>query len=126
MSSCFNESTVSHAGVTQVVIRTMLQEGAPSVPDLAFPGLSPHTLLHPTLMWPCVRALQRISLPVMEMHEIQVLSLGWGDPQEKEMLAHSSILAWRIPPTEGTGGLQPRVSQAWTQLGAIYFKEGLM
>ena len=52
MSSCFNESTVSHAGVTQVVIQTMLQEGAPSVPDLSFPGLSPHTLLHPTLMWP--------------------------------------------------------------------------
>ena len=28
------------------------------------------------------------------------------DPLEKEMAAHSSILAWRIPWTEETGGLQ--------------------
>ena len=27
----------------------------------------------------------------------QVPSLGWGDPLEKEMATHSSILAWRIP-----------------------------
>ena len=24
-------------------------------------------------------------------------SLGWGDPLEKRMTTHSSILAWRIP-----------------------------
>ena len=24
-------------------------------------------------------------------------SLGWEDPQEKEMATHSRILAWRIP-----------------------------
>ena len=28
------------------------------------------------------------------------------DPLEKEMATHSSILAWRIPWTEETGGLQ--------------------
>ena len=33
-------------------------------------------------------------------------SLGWGDPLEKEMATHSSILAWRIPWTEEPGGLQ--------------------
>ena len=33
-------------------------------------------------------------------------SLGWEDPLEKEMAAHSSILAWRIPWTEEPGGLQ--------------------
>ena len=27
-------------------------------------------------------------------------SLGWEDPLEKGMAAHSSILAWRIPRTE--------------------------
>ena len=31
------------------------------------------------------------------MQETQVRSLGWEDPLEKEMAAHSSILAWKIP-----------------------------
>ena len=31
------------------------------------------------------------------MQEMCVQSLGWEDPLEKEMAAHSSILAWRIP-----------------------------
>ena len=35
----------------------------------------------------------------------QVQSLGQEDPLEKEMAAHSTILAWRIPWTEETGGL---------------------
>ena len=34
-----------------------------------------------------------------------VRSLGQEDPLEKEMAAHSSILAWRIPWTEEPGGL---------------------
>ena len=29
--------------------------------------------------------------------ETQVQSLGWEDPLEKEMAAHSSIVAWEIP-----------------------------
>ena len=33
-------------------------------------------------------------------------SLGWEDPLEEEMATHSSILAWEIPWTEETGGLQ--------------------
>ena len=32
--------------------------------------------------------------------EINVWSLGWEDPLEKETAAHSSILAWEIPWTE--------------------------
>ena len=32
--------------------------------------------------------------------------LGREDPLEKEMAAHSSILAWRIPWTEESCGLQ--------------------
>ena len=31
------------------------------------------------------------------MRETWVQSLGQGDPLEKEMATHSSILAWRIP-----------------------------
>ena len=33
-------------------------------------------------------------------------SLGWEDPLEKEMAAHSSTLAREIPWTEEPGGLQ--------------------
>ena len=34
-------------------------------------------------------------------------SLGGEDPLEEGMAAHSSTLAWRIPQTEESGGLQP-------------------
>ena len=42
--------------------------------------------------------------PVMQ--ETWVQTLGRKDPLEKEMTTHSSILAWEIPWTEETGGLQ--------------------
>ena len=34
---------------------------------------------------------------MQEMQETRVRSLGWEDPLEKDMVAHSNILAWRIP-----------------------------
>ena len=40
------------------------------------------------------------------MQETQVQFLGWEDPLEKGMATHSSILAWEIPWTEESGGLQ--------------------
>ena len=40
------------------------------------------------------------------MWETWVQSLGWRDPLEEGMAAHSSVLAWRIPWTEEPGGLQ--------------------
>ena len=40
------------------------------------------------------------------MQKTQVQSLGREDPLEKEIVTHSSILAWRIPWTEEPGGLQ--------------------
>ena len=40
------------------------------------------------------------------MQETRVQSLGQEDPLEKEMATHSNILAWEIPWTEETGGLQ--------------------
>ena len=45
------------------------------------------------------------------MRETWFQSLGWEDPLEKEMAAHSSILAWEIPWTEEPGGLQSMESQ---------------
>ena len=40
------------------------------------------------------------------MQETQVRFLGQDDPLEKEMVIHSSILAWKVPWTEEPGGLQ--------------------
>ena len=40
------------------------------------------------------------------VQETWILSLGWEDPLEREMEAHSSILTWKIPRTEEPGGLQ--------------------
>ena len=47
------------------------------------------------------------NLPAMqEMEEMWVRSLGQEDPLEEGMVAHSSILAWRIPRTEEPDRLQ--------------------
>ena len=45
------------------------------------------------------------------MQETQDQFLGWEDPLEKEMATHSSILAWKIPWTEESGGLQSTVGK---------------
>ena len=45
------------------------------------------------------------------MQENWVQSLSWEDLLEKKMAPHSSILAWRIPWTEKSGGLQSTGSQ---------------
>ena len=42
--------------------------------------------------------------------EMQVPSLGWEDSLEEEMATHSSILSWKIPGTQESGGLQ---SSGW-------------
>ena len=44
------------------------------------------------------------NLPAMQ--ETQVQSLDREDPLEKGMATDSSILTWRIPWTEESGGLQ--------------------
>ena len=55
-------------------------------------------------MWVSKVAQMEENLPAMQ--ETQVLSLAREDPLEKEMATRSSIIAWRIPRTEETGGLQ--------------------
>ena len=42
---------------------------------------------------------------------MQARSLRREDPLEEEMTAHSSILAWRTPWTEESGGLKSTGSQ---------------
>ena len=48
------------------------------------------------------------------MQETWVQSLGWEDPLEKEVAAHSSIFAWNIPWMEQPGSLQ---SMGWQRIG---------
>ena len=73
--------------------------------------------------WTCTRwkgkdrADAGVSLPMQEMKEMQVWSLGCGDHLEKEIVAHPSIFAWGIPRTEEPGGLQPiGLQKNWTWL----------
>ena len=49
--------------------------------------------------------------PLPTVWETQVQSLGWEDLLEKEMVTHSSFLAWKIPWTEKPGRLQATGSQ---------------
>ena len=39
-----------------------------------------------------------------ETQQTQIWSLGWKDALEQEMATNSTILAWRIPWTEESGG----------------------
>ena len=55
------------------------------------------------------------------MQETQVPSLDQEDPLEEEMATHPSILARKIPWTEGPGGLQSIGSQSRTQLSVCMY-----
>ena len=48
---------------------------------------------------------------MQERQETWVQSLSQEDPLEEGMATHSSILVWRIPWTEESGGLQSTGSQ---------------
>ena len=60
-----------------------------------------------------------------DVQEIQVQFLGWENPLEVKMATHSSLLAWRIPWTEGPGGLQSmrseRVGHDWAHTHSVTF-----
>ena len=70
----------------------------------------------PTITWTALVA-QMIKNPPA-MREIWVRCLDWEDALEKGKATHSSILAWRIPWTEGPGRLHTvhGVSKSWTRL----------
>ena len=82
--------------------------------------------------WPwsqCYLLLEMVQMVknLPAMRETQVWSLGWEDPPEKGMATHSSILAWRIPRTEGLGELQSigskRVRHNWaTNTSSAYYQ----
>ena len=66
---------------------------------------------------------------MQEMQEVRVRSLGWEDPLEEGMKTHSSILAWRIPWTEESGGLQSmgsqRVGHDWSNEAPKHLRQKL-
>ena len=58
--------------------------------------------------------IKQVAQPVKNlpaMQETRVPSLCWEDSLEKGKATHPSILAWRIPWTEESGGLQSMGSQ---------------
>ena len=57
------------------------------------------------------------NLPVIQ--ETQVQSLSQEDPLEKGLATPSSILAWRIPWTEESGGLHSMGSQRVRQFSSV-------
>ena len=58
------------------------------------------------MTWASLVAQMVKSLPAMQ--ETRIQSLGQEESLEKEMAAHSCILAWEIPWTEETEGHCPR------------------
>ena len=65
-----------------------------------------------SIIWDSLMAQWVKDLPAMqETQETLVWSLGWDDPLEEEMATHSSILAWKIPWTEGLTGIGQRVTE---------------
>ena len=59
---------------------------------------------------------------LLAMAETRVQSVGRENPLEKEMATHSTILAWEIPRTEETGGLQSMgVTKIRTRLSDFTF-----
>ena len=54
---------------------------------------------------------------MQETEKTWVQSLGWEDSLEEGTATHSSILAWRIPWTEGPDGLPSmRSPRGWARL----------
>ena len=64
------------------------------------------------------------NLPSVPVLKSPVWSLGQEYPLKKGMATHSSVLAWRIPRTEESGGLQSmalqRVGHDWSGLAQIF------
>ena len=61
--------------------------------------------------------MERLDFPGGLVQEMQVQSLDWEDPPEKEMATHSSILLWEIPWTEEPARLESMgLQMSWTWL----------
>ena len=64
-----------------------------------------------------VAQVVKILPAIQETQEKWVQYLDWEDPLEEEMATHPSILAWKIPCTEGAWqAIVHGVKKSWTQL----------
>ena len=79
----------------------------PSPGDLPNPEIEPgsSTLQADSLPSEPPGKLQRIHLPMQEVREMQISSLGQEDPLVEEMATHSRILALKTPWAEEPRGL---------------------
>ena len=76
------------------------------------PGKFPHYYFSLPIIFDCFLTMASLVLKHLPaMWETRVRSLGWEDLLEKEMAAHSSTLAWKMPWTEEAGRLQSMGSQ---------------
>ena len=77
------------------------------------------------IFFPSLYKFKRRLKQLPEMRETWVRSLSREDPLEKEMAAHSSILAWRIPWMEEPSRLQSmgsqRVRHDWATSLSLHF-----
>ena len=108
-----------HQGPDLILVREVFPLLVPLLPT-NFPGL--------TISPFGASLMVQIPKNLLAMQETWVQSLGWKVTLEKGMATHSSILAWRIPWTEESGGLQSmglqRVRQDQeTNTFTFYFKE---
>ena len=78
-----------------------------------------HFSIRSSTMWTSLVAQTVKRLPTMR--ETWVQSLGWENLLEKEMAAHSSILAWKIPWMEKPGRLQSMGSQKLDTTEQLHF-----
>ena len=68
---------------------------------------------HLCILYTSIRAslVAQTVMRLSAMQETRVRSLGWEEFLEKEMAAHSNILAWKIPWTAEPGRLPSMGSQ---------------
>ena len=74
----------------------------------------------------CASLMTQIVKVLPAVWEARVQSLGWEDVPENRMATHSNILAWRIPWTEESGGIQStgsqRVGHNWVPDTSTFFQ----
>ena len=70
--------------------------------------MCPHeyNVFYKGLQFQLTSLVAQMAKPLPTVWETWVQSLGREDPLEKEMVTHSSTLAWKIPWTEECGRLQ--------------------
>ena len=113
--------TILFVKVKWILPTLLLKSTRTSGPSISFVFLYFSTIIYYKILTIIYYSLASLVAQTVKclpaIQETQVRSLGWEDPPEKEMTAHSSTLAWKIPWTEEPGRLQSmglqRVGHDW-------------